>query len=212
VEIFVDDDPRREAFADADTLHQVLLHIQAEMCAPGDVVVSIRCDGQDVPSGDMAAVLRQPASSIERLEVFTGTRHQLVLDAMDQAAACLSDTDTECQRVAGMLNEGNVVEAAEALGRCLGVWQQVHDAVAKSFEMLQLNADRTKIRERPLVELMSKPKEVLVQVRDALQVRDYVMLADILQYEFHDVTTQWHEIITILRTEAQRLTSGQDAP
>lgn len=202
MEVFLDDKPRDETFAQDDTVQDVLTHIQADMCAPGDVVVGIRCDGRDVPSGDMTDLLSKPASSVQRLEVFTGTRHELVLDAMEQAATCLAGTDAECQRVAGLLAEGNVLEATEALGQCLRVWQQVHDGVAKSIEMLQLRAEQTTIRDQPLVELISKPKEVLIQIRDALRVSDYVVLADILQYEFHEVTETWQEIIAMLRNRA----------
>ncbi len=209
MEIFLDDHPRETTFAEDDTLQDVLVLIQANMCTPGDVVIAVRCDGRDIPSTDMADVLQRRVSSVQRLEVFTGTRHQLVLDAMEQASVCLADTDAECQRVAGLLTEGNVVEAAEALGGCLRVWQQIHDAVAKSIEMLQLSAEQTTVHEEPLVSLLSRPKEVLLQVRDALRVSDYVLLADILQYEFHEVTQKWQAIITMLQQKAGQL--GADA-
>ena len=134
----------------------------------------------------------------------------MVLDAMEQASTCLAETDAECQRVAGLLTEGNVVEAAEALGACLRVWQQIHDAVAKSIDMLQLSAEQTTIHEQPLIDLIRKPKDVLVQIRDALRVSDYVLLADILQYEFHEVTGKWQEIITMLRQKAGQLDPSTD--
>jgi len=204
VDLFLDDDPKEATFAENETVQEVLLHIQADMCTPDAVIVGIRCDGTDVPSGEMAELLTKPASSLKRLEVFTGARHQLVLDAMEQAATCLADSDADCQRIAGLLTEGNIVEAAEGLGHSLRAWQQIHDAVGKSIEMLQLDASQNVIHEEPLAELMSKPREVLTQIRDALRVSDYVVLADILQYEFHDVTDKWQSIIAMLRQAAEK--------
>jgi len=135
VELFLDHDLKEATFAETETVQEVLLHIQADMCTTDAVIVRIRCDGREVPSGEMAEFLAKPAASVGRLEVFTGARHQLVLDAMEQAAACVADSDAECQRIAGLLTEGNIVEAADGLGHSLRTWQQVHDAVGKSIDL-----------------------------------------------------------------------------
>ena len=210
MEFFLDDNQQDTALADISTVEDALHHVQSALCASGRVVVGIRCDGQDIPSTAMVETLRKPTSSVDRLEVFTGTRAELVDEAMQQASVCLAETDTACKRVAGLLTEGQTVDAVEALGECLRIWQQVHEAVAKSIEMLQLSAEQTAVNGVPLIELVSKPKEVLLQVRDALQASDYVLLADILQYEFQEVTEQWQAIIARLREEAASKSHAAD--
>lgn len=101
--------------------------------------------------------------------------------------------------------EGKTVEAAETLGECLRVWQQIHEAVGKSIEMLQLDPEQATVNEQPLFELISKPKEILLQVKEALQDRDHVLLADLLQYEFPEVTSRWHAVVAKLQQEAESL-------
>ena len=205
MEVFVNDNRVDSAFGGGDTLEDALRQVQSNLCAPGHMVIGLRCDGQEVTSDAMAATLRQPASSFERLDVFTDTKEALVSDAMAQASASLTETEAECQRVAKLFTEGKTVEAAETLAVCLRIWQQIHEAVARSIEMLQLDPEQTRIGDEPLTELNGKPKEVLLQVKEALQARDHVLLADILQYEFQEVTSRWHAIANRLREEAEVL-------
>jgi hypothetical protein len=151
----------------------------------------------------MAEALQKPAPSFDRLDVFTSTRDGLVTDAMKQASASLEATEDVYDQVAELLIQGQISEAVRSLGECLKVWQQIHDAVAKSIQLLGLDPDSIRIRDGSLAEAIGKPKDVLVQVRDALQAQDHVLLADILQYEFADVTQTWHSIVTRVQRAAE---------
>ncbi len=212
MEVLVDGNPVNEAFIGNSTLKDALLHVQSDLCAPAHVVISVRCDGQDISGDAMAATLEQPASSFSQIEVFTGTKETLVTDAMTQASASLLETEPACKRIAELLNEGRTVEAVEALGECLRIWQQIHEAVGKSLQMLELDADKAMIADEPLLEVIGKPKETLLQVKQALESQDHVLLADVLQYEFGEVTEKWRALIAWIRQEAEdRLADTGDA-
>jgi len=209
VDVFVNDNQADSGFTIGGTVEDALRHVQANLCAPGHVVVSVRCDGQGLSGEAMAAALQKPASSFERLDVFTDTKEALVSDAMGNALASLTETDAACRRVAELLTEGKTVEAAETLSDCLSIWQQIHVAVARSIEILRLDPEQIRVDGEPLTELIGKPREVLLQVKEALQARDHVLLADILQYEFQEVTGRWHDIATRLRDEAEDLKASR---
>ena len=74
--------------------------------------------------------------------------------------------------------------------------------------MLQIDLEQEMVNGDPLMELMGKPNEVLLQVKDALQKQDYALLVDLLQYEFSVVTDQWHAMVARLRQEAENLRTG----
>jgi hypothetical protein len=203
VEVFVDHNQLEDvAFARGGTVEDAVRHIQTDLCAPGRMVIRLRCDGVDVNGDTMVATLGQPATAVDRLEVFTDTKGALVADAMVQAAHSLGQTEEECGRVAELLTEGKTTEGIEALSQCVSAWQQIHDAVAKSIQMLEMDLAETTVNDQKLIDVLSRPKDVLLQIRDALQAQDHVLLADILQYELSDVTEQWHMIIAKLREDA----------
>ena len=204
MEVLVDDKQVDDAFiAGGITVEDALKHLQSEVCGPERMVVTLRCDGRDVPPHTMAEILQKPADSFGRLEILTGTKEALVSDALEQASACLSETQAACRRVAELLTTGSTDDAVRSLGECMAVWQQVHEAIGKSMEVLQLDSEAIMVNETPLVELIGKPKGTLLQVKEALVAHDYVMLADILQYEFDEVTEVWHQIIDRIRQEVE---------
>ncbi|MHC4695504.1 MAG: hypothetical protein ACYTFA_02045 [Planctomycetota bacterium] len=203
MEVFVDDHQIESDFVADRTIEDALKYVQSSICSPGHIVVGLRCDGEDVAVNEMGPALAKPASTLDRLEVFTGTRQSLVIDAMIQAAATLEETEDACRRVADLLTEGNTADGIQTLGGCLGVWQQIHNAVSQSIHMLQLDPERITVNDEPLVTLISRPKDVLLQVKQALESQDHVLLADIMQYEFETVTQQWHDIVDLLRRQAE---------
>ena len=71
--------------------------------------------------------------------------------------------------------------------------------------MLGIDPENIMIQNESFETVISKPKEILLQIKKALQSQDHVLLADILQYEFKEVTDQWHLIIARIRQEAEEL-------
>ena len=212
LELFVDDTRIEEPDASVGTVEDALRHVQTAFCGPGRLVLRLRCDEREVSGEEMEATLKKQASDFTRLEVFTGTKAALVTEAMEQAAGCLEETETGCRRCAELLTEGKTSQGIDVLGECLRVWQQIHESVVKSIEMLEIDLEQTMIRDEPLSTVVGKPKDVLVQIRDSLKAQDHVMLADILQYELTEMTTQWFAIINRLRAEAEERADGATMP
>jgi len=205
VKLFIDDLAVEDGFVvDTTTIEEALRHVQINLCDEDHLVVGIQCDGREVPADRMTDTLRQPAHSFERLDIHTDTKTSLVCDAMSQASACLTETEQACKQAADLLTEGRTVEAAGTLGECLHVWQQIHDAVAKSVTMLAVDPEAFTVKDEPLIEAIGRPRDVLMQVRDALVARDYVMLADLLHYEFGNVTSCWRSIVDALLEHSER--------
>ena len=205
MEVFVDNLQVDDGFVGDLTLEAALRDVQSNVCAPGRFVVALRCNGQDVPSNEMSATLTKSASTFDRLEVFTSTREGLVTDAMAQASAALQRTEDTCRRIAELLTEGNAADAMQDLGECLGVWQTIHEAVRQSIHIIEVDPESTMIAGETLSILIARPKEVLLRVKQALESQDHVLLADVLQYEFEEVTQQWHNIIGMLLGRAEAL-------
>lgn len=203
MKVLIDGKSIDDTFPGDESLEATLRRVQEDHCQPERLVVGIRCDDRDVTGQDIQNRLVAPVSSVGKLEVFTSTRFELVGTAMEQASAALQDTEHACKRIGELLNEGKTTEGVESLGECLAVWQQIHDAVTKSVSMLQLDLESMTVRDEPLLTVLEKPRDVLVQIKQALTAQDYVLLADVLQYEFTDVTEQWYSVIAAIRQVAE---------
>lgn len=202
MDLFIDDKATDPDFTEGRSLDEALRYVQTDICSGDRFVVRITCDGQEILADDMDDVLRKPADSFERLELFTNTKGGLVAEAMKEAHASLEQTDRACREAGELLSQGKTAEGIEALGECLAVWQQIHEAVAKSFQLLALKTDSITIQDEPLEVVLGKPRDILTQVKEALESRDMILLADLLIYDLTEVTAQWLAIVNRLRDEA----------
>lgn len=203
MEVLLDGQSIDAEFSGTTTIESTVRQVQTDHCEPDRMVVGIRCDDNDVPGDAMVKTLGQPVASVRKLEVITSTRCDLVIAAMAQAAAALRETDAACKQVGTLLSEGKTTEGIRSLGECLAVWQQIHEAVTKSVAMLELDLESMSIREEPFLAVLGRPRDVLVQIKEALTAQDYVLLSDLLQYEFEELTDQWYAVIAAIRQEAE---------
>ena len=203
MQVILDGQSLAEADSAVGTVESAIRKVQSERCSPSQVVVAIRCDDRDIVGEQIAPILRKPVSSVGKLEVFTNTRQQLVAGAMAHASASLQETEAACTRVAELLTAGDSKEAIATLGECLRIWQQIHEAVGKSLQMLEMDPDTIPMKDATMADVIAKPKDVLLQVRNALVAEDHVLLADVLRYEFEDVTNSWYALIARIRQEAE---------
>lgn len=204
MQIFIDDQPVEPAPQLDGSIEESVRQLQRDVCGDGRIVVALRCNGEEVQPEKLAEELQKPVVSLNKLELFTGLPGHLVGDAMSHAAEMLSALDQQYPEAATLLTEGKTNEGMNLLAACIQVWQQVHDAVGKSIDMLELDAESITVQDVSIVDAMERPKDVLVQLRNALQSGDFVLVADLLQYELKDVTELWHAVVSTIRREATR--------
>ena len=202
MEIYINDNPLGTVEFAEQTLGDALRQVQTEHCPSGQVIVAVRHNGVDIPGGEMDATLLRPAAEFEKLDLITAAPARLVLEALAQAEEVLDEADGMRKTTAEHFTAGRIEEAKRSLVEDLRVWQQIHEAITSSIRMLGLESDKLTIQGRPMLELLEKPRELLKQVKVALADEDFVMLADILKYEFEDVIEPWRGIIEMLHARA----------
>lgn len=204
MELYVDDKCIDAEFFEDGTIEDAVRHVQEKHCSEDQLVVALSCNGNRLDSETMESALARPIPECKKLEVFTGTRAHLVIEAMNHCFDSLEQTEQATESIADRLDGENVADALRELGECMSVWQQIHEALAKSIEMLAINPETFIVSDTPFMQVITKPKEVLLQVKQALQQQDHVLLADVLRYELGDATKSWLAIIDHIRTEAKK--------
>lgn len=202
VEIYINDNPLGVVDFPEQTLGDALRQLQSEHCPSGQVIVGVRHNGVDIPGGEMDAELARPAREFEKIDLITAEPDRLVAEALGQAEEVLDEADAMRKATAEHFIAGRIEEAKQSLVEDLRAWQQIHEAITQSIRMLGLESDKLTIQGRPMLELLEKPRELLMQVKVSLADEDYVMLADILKYEFEDVIGPWREMIEMLHARA----------
>ncbi len=202
MEIYIDEKLFTAEEFSVGTIEETVRDIQGKHCSEGTLIVGLSCNGQEVPSGDMTETLGQEVSTIERLDIVTADYRSLVLNTMSEASESMRGAIDDGKRIAGMLVSGQTAEAIRELGDCVRVFQQVHDAIGKSLQILEIDIDSVGENGESVIDSLAKPREVLTDIKDALQNTDHVRLADILEYEMEQAAVNWENIIGRIRAEA----------
>ena len=201
MKVYVDDQPYEFAADDSQALSMLVDEVRQRADADSRMVVAVCCDGNDVTGDGFEETLTTPMSSYERVDLYTAEPRDLVKDALEQAEAQLEAGAGERAKVLELFGAGRTSEAVAQLGHCMQSWYQVHQAIAYSLAILNMDVGGLEVGGQSVRELLKATRERLCQVRDALQARDFVLLSDTLQYEFDEVIDTWRAVAHLIREQ-----------
>ncbi|NOT00425.1 MAG: hypothetical protein HOP29_07330 [Phycisphaerales bacterium] len=183
------------------TLHDALETVRRENAEGNRAIIGLTCDGRDVLGDSLHGLLDEPAESFGRIDVRTGSPGKLVAHALNDARETLEAADRDRQELVRLLGTGRQGDAVIMLGSCLGRWWQTNEAISKSLGLLGVIGEGTEGAWEQLADALEPVTARLTDIRDAVKAQDYVSLADILEYEFAEVTQAWRGVIDRMLNE-----------
>ena len=181
-----------------ETLGDFLLHIEKEGVPQGNVVRSIKIDGQD-SSPDSPEAQKIPLSEIATLEVEISTLSDIINKNIENADAYLIRLIPGIEKSVELFRMGNEQEANKFFINIIdGIdWlSQVLDMIltAKAISPdTVFDGKSIKDRRASLVDLTQ-------QMVDANKNQDWVLLADLLEYEILPYYQEWSNLLPHFRS------------
>ena len=161
---------------------------------PGSYVRSIWLDDQEFPSDDREALQKKP-SDIDSLEVELANLKDLVATNLANALDYLKKLIPGFEQAADLFRAGNEQEANKYYLQILdGIdwFSQVVSVIMSPDEgetkLPDTDDESLEVRQKKLTDLMS-------QMLEANQNQDWVLLADILEYEMVPFYKDWEQIL-----------------
>ena len=161
---------------------------------PGSYIRRIWLDQQEFPSDDRETLQKKPAD-INCLEVELANLKDLVATNLSNALDYLEKLIPGFDQAADLFRTGNEQEANKYYIQILdGMdwFSEVVNVVMSSEGEGQEPENSLRIRQAKLTDLMS-------QMLEANKNQDWVLLADILEYEMIPFYKEWQTILSILK-------------
>jgi len=159
----------------------------------GRIVVEVYADGAAAPETHLSdPPPHEPYA--DELRLVTADPLLLVRSTMYDAADALDSTRELHARTASLLQKGDTVEAMQALGETLRIWEIVRRGLADSCSLLDLPVERaleSEVDTAGAEQLTEALTTRLSEIRDALAREDFSSLADILAYDMDDQVEDW---------------------
>ena len=199
--IHVDEQAFETQLTPANTIGELIDEVRAGLGGGKRLVVGIHADGLDIAGEGYAKTLDKPLASYGRYDFVTSDPQRVVRDALTECAPVLADAAARRAEAVDLLTKGDNGAGIAALGECCRAWQQVHEAICNAIGLLGLDPGALGLPEGPLSAVLGGTRDQLAQVHEALQAQDFVLLSDILQYEFEPIIENWRAAIdAILET------------
>lgn len=165
------------------------------------LVVGLRFDGQTVASGELDSLRAAPLTAPGRLELEIESARALAARILGQVASLLDQSRCHHEAVARLLAAGKSGKAMELLTACFTVWNAAEDSLQKASRLVALDLNRAEPGEPTPTERIAQLGLCLRQLKQHLQARDFVAVADLVEYELPELTSQWQAMLTSLQHE-----------
>ena len=203
MEVFVDEEAYESAGGSGLTIDQLVAEVGTAMPGKPRMVVSLSCDGRPVEEADIESTLARPAHDFQKLELRTQPLAALVRNILAETIDLFHQANQAREQAASLLVEGRTQEAMHQLQSFFALWRQVQDAMVVCARAIGADLDSMDLSGKSPAAVFEAIRKLLNDLKDAMVNHDYVVVGDILQYEFAEPLGDWLTLLTALRQRAE---------
>jgi len=196
------DDRRVEMAVEPDCSLQTLLDRIRATC-PDRLIVSVAINGRSLADAELQEALHQPVAADAQVDLHTSEARELVADALRGLALEFGQARRRCGDLARRLTGGESASALRDIGECIGLWQTCHRVLGQCGGLLGNNLVTYQHADQPVQHWFEQVIEKLVEVRQALEAHDLVLLADLVRYELPTLCETWRDLLNDLAAQVQ---------
>jgi hypothetical protein len=186
------------------TFSDVMLAISRQSPTPGVGITKVKLNDEDITGADWTRFASLTVAEIHALEVQTGNTVQLAKELLDSLDDFTERLITELNRTVEALRAGDQQRASELYSRTLDGIQLLHHTTGMIERNLQVDTSKIIYGGRPSSEQLQKLPPVIDDLLAAQTKGDWVLLADLIEYElipqFEDhqnVLKLWREAVVV---------------
>lgn len=198
-EILVNDRPYTPSASTTRTVAELAGEVcRSEKDCPR-MVVSLRCDGQDVENEHIEKILACPVEQFQKIEMLTQPIKAVVRTTLDQAVTLFQEADECRRRAADLLDQGQQEPALQSLQRFFELWRQVQETMLLCARSLEIDLATVRVNNHGFLEIFEPIRNCLTTLRDGMLNRDFVAVCDSLRYELEEPFGDWAAVLNHLR-------------
>jgi len=184
---------------DLSSIAQILKHVEEYHLPPNRVVRRVQIDGLPLmPGSDDKCELLHASEKRDSVEMFTETVKGIAHDSIDEAFEYLDRVEAAIPSLSMSFQSCPGPEAFENLRQLYEGLYWLNLLLDKLKANFQIRIDDALVQGVPAPEHHRKFISVLKQLIESQERKDFVLIADLLQYEICPLVPVWREMFGIV--------------
>jgi hypothetical protein len=198
---FVDGKAKTFQLLGSESLATIIDNVNKDLASGGKFIASLRVNGEELEN-DLSGMNRN-LEGIHSIEILSDTPHCLAGRILDEGGNYIDGLMDFLGRVAGSYNSGSenaasyFAEAVQGLQWFVQMTDFIECTLAIDFNVLKYNG-------KTVSEHVNGLNTILLELADAQQAGDPVIIADILEYDLVPNLAEWKNIFTLFAGEMKR--------
>ncbi len=201
MEVMVDGKPYAEELAGGN-LQEVLNDLMGRALGDEHTLAEVRVNGRPYQEAELGPAESVPREAIQRLEVETIPARELALHFLSHADDYLGPIMAAVSKVAELFRLSDEVEASEAYLGTLESLQLFLQVLGSSRQVLGLDFAAVSHEGVSAAERLERLSALVGDLLSAQEQEDWVLLADILQYDLNQELAAWQRLVPLIREQA----------
>lgn len=179
----VNGQPKELHLGDEVSFDEIIETISEEAAEPGSSITNVKLNGEDITGKDWERFAHLTAGDIRNLEIETGDMEQLALETLNSLFEFTGNLVNELKRVTELFRLGNAVQGGDVFSRAIDGIQLVNHASAMIERNLGIDPSGSQGNGNTLTQQLNNLQPILEDMFSAQKDQDWVLLADLLEYE-----------------------------
>ncbi len=190
-----------ETFAPDTTLEDLIDRVRAAPPNKDRLIISVSINGQRLDDDELQNSLGLPLEADAQIDLESGDPVTLVTSALRALADNFAEAEQRLPEIADHLSAGDPDQAMRDVGDFVELWQITYRALAQSSGLLGRDLTASSQAGRGVQESVQELVLKLTELREALEARDMVLLADLVRHELPPMARSWSALLTELADE-----------
>lgn len=185
-----------------ENLEDVLSQIARDQDQKDRVLWSVKLDGNNYSEAMPHDSQRIRINDIKSLEIDTVGRTDIVQDFLQNGGNMVEILYESAKKISGFFRKADEKEANKYYAEFIDLYRDYFYMLQQSEHVLGMNFDATNMKGPSINEELAVLQKLFDQMIHAQEQENWIMLADLLEYELAPVLMEWKEMFPYLYGES----------
>lgn len=199
MEISVDRQRIELGEAQINNLEEVLMKVMSEHAHMGKVITAVKLNGASYSEKNPHDAAHVPLKDISTLEIDTMSANEMARHFFTNGGKYLDLLIKGAEKISELFRIADETEANEHYVEYLENLRLFLQMIAQCTDVLHIDLSTIPFQKATVKDEIQKLSSVIDQILKVQEDEDWVMLADLLEYELVPLLKGWNEILGLLK-------------